>query len=405
MKKNILSFTMLLLLILPLGLIFQSCEDEDDNTTSVPEVHYVRITAPEKADSLVTHAFMGSTITLMGEGMEDVIEVWFNDQAAKLNTSFITATSIIVTIPNIIPGTVTNKITLVTKNQSVTYDFGVDVPAPFVSSLLCEYVPTGETAVIKGNYFIDDPNTPLQVFFPGNIEGEVLNVTINEVEVKVPDGVGVGPIVVKSIYGSSRSTFYFRDDRNIILNFDNLTAAGGWRAGVHGNSEPDGLSGNYVRFKGDMVGANGTTWNEDGFSFNLWSSSNGRPNVPFYEGDLSAAAIKFECYVVNPWSAGALQMIFTPYSTSGTNSYIGNSTIPRGLWLPWKESGTYKTEGWTTVTIPLSNFKYTPTGGACANALTNEMLGGLTFFIWNGGVDGTDCNIHVCIDNIRVVPL
>jgi len=32
------------------------------------------------------------------------------------------------------------------------------------------------------------------------------------------------------------------------------------------------------------------------------------------------------------------------------------------------------------------------------------MISGLTFFVWNGGVSGTDCNPVICIDNIRVVP-
>jgi hypothetical protein len=99
-----------------------------------------------------------------------------------------------------------------------------------------------------------------------------------------------------------------------------------------------------------------------------------------------------------------MQMIFTPYSVANTNSYIGDSNTPRALWSPWTDTGSYQTEGWTTVSIPLSNVKYTPDGGACPNPLTRDMLGGLTFFVWNGGIVGEDCNIHICVDNIRIVP-
>jgi hypothetical protein len=153
-----------------------------------------------------------------------------------------------------------------------------------------------------------------------------------------------------------------------------------------------------------MAAGAGATWDEDHFSFNLWPSSNGRPDAPFYTGEIADAVIKFEVYVVEPWASSALQMIFTPYSTSGTNSYIGDANVPRGLWNPWKDSGTYKTEGWTTVSFPLSSFTFTGSGGTCANPLTKEMLRGLTFYVWNGGVTGTDCTPHVCIDNIRVIP-
>jgi len=270
--------------------------------------------------------------------------------------------------------------------------------------MLCEYVNDGETAIIQGNFFINDKNVPLKVFFPGNIEGEVLNVEIDEIQVKVPAGSGVGPIQVKSIYGSTRSIFNFRDDRNFVLDFDGLTAAGGWRSGVIGNSNPAPIKGNYVRFSGAMGGGAGATWNEDAFSFNLWPSSNGRPDVPLYTGSLATAAIKFECYVVSPWQASALQMIFTPYSVANTNGYIGDANVPRGLWIPWKESGSYETEGWITVTIPLSDFKYKPEGGVSDVLLTTDMLKGLSFFVWSGGVAGVDCTPHICIDNIRIVP-
>ncbi len=388
------------------GMFFTACEEEDSGGGK-PKVLYVRITDPEKADSLVTHAYMGSTIAIVGKNLENVDEIWFNDQQAFVNFSFVTSTSIIVTVPNVIPSEVTNLMLLINsnKNDTLKYPFGVDVPPPFLSGMLCEFVADGETAVIQGNFFIDDPGSPLQVFFPGNLEGTIESVTINEIEVTVPSGAGIGPISVKSIYGTTRSVFYFRDDRNIVLDFDVLTAAGGWRSGVIGNSDPAPIKDNYVRFQGDMAGGPGASWDEDHFSFNLWPIANGRPDVPLYSDDISQAAIKFECYVVQEWQAAALQMIFTPYSVTGTNSYIADTNVPRGLWIPWQATGSYKTDGWITVSFPLSEFKYTHEGGTCGTAFTQDMLRGLTFFVWHGGVQGTDCSPHICIDNIRIVPM
>lgn len=402
--KKLASVVMLLLAALFSGTLFQACE-KSDSEGGTPVVNYIRITDPDKSDSLVISAYMGSTIAIMGENLQDVNQVWFNDQQAYVNSAFVTSTSLIITIPNNIPGVVTNTLYIITTNTQDTLKvpFSVVVPAPRVDAMVCEYVKDGGTAVIKGNFFIDDPNARLQVMFPGNIEGAVTKVSIDEIEVTVPAGAGVGPLQVKTIYGSSRSGFFFRDDRNIFLNFDDLTAAGGWRSGVIANSAPEPISGNYVRFNGAMAGAAGATWNEDAFSFNLWPIANGRPDVPLYTGDLAEAVLKFECFVVEKWQASALQMIFTPYSTTGTNSYIGDGNIPRGLWIPWKETGSYRTAGWTTVTVPLSEFKYKPDGTICGNAFTPEMLSGLTFFVWSGGVEGVDCTVHMCIDNLRIV--
>ena len=171
-----------------------------------------------------------------------------------------------------------------------------------------------------------------------------------------------------------------------------------------GSSNPEGISGNYVRFSGALAGGAGVTWNEDGFSFNLWPQANGRPDVPVYTGELKDAVIKFEINVVEPWESCALQMIFTPYSITGSNSYIADGSYPRGVWNPWKETGTFKTDGWTTVSYPMSEFNYSFDGSASTSSLTPDMVRGLTFYVWHGGVDGTDCNPHICIDNIRVVP-
>jgi len=404
-KYTRLSVSLLMLMTVVTGLFLQSCDNQDE--MMVPEISYIRKTDPAKSDSLVAHAFMGDNIAIIGKNLGNVDEVWFNDQRAALNPNLVTPTSLIIQVPVIIPTTVTNKLVLINSDKvgKLEYDFGVDVPAPLVDKLVCEYVADGETAVIKGNYFVDDPSSPLTVLFPGNIPGTIVSFTIDEIRVTVPVGVGPGQIEVKSLYGKTRSRFFFRDDRNIIVNFDNLTAAGGWRSGVIGSSNPAPVSGNYVRFSGAMAGGAGSTWNEDAFSFDMWPQANGRPDVPFYTGAIKDAVIKFEVNVVAPWESSALQMIFTPYSITGSNSYIADASHPRGLWSPWKETGTYQTDGWITVTLPLSDFNYTFDGAICSNKLTDSMLRGVTFYVWNGGVAGKDCNPHICIDNIRVVPM
>ena len=409
MKKiinNTLSALFLLLVTGVAGMVFQACEGNEEDML-MPEIFYIRKTDPAKSDSLVAHAFMGDNIAIIGKNLGNVDEVWFNDQRAALNPNLVTPASILVTVPEIIPSTVTNFLYLVNMNKKDTlkYTFGVDVPAPLVDRMVCEYVADGETAVIQGNYFVDDPASPLTVLFPGNIPGTIVNFTINEIHVTVPSGVGPGQIQVKSLYGSTRSRFFFRDDRNIILNFDNLTAAGGWRSGVIGSSNPAGISGNYVRFSGKLPAKAGGAWIEDGVSFNLWPIANGRTDVPFYTGDIKDGLIKFEVNVVAPWETAALQMIFTAYSVTGRNNYIADlPTYPRGIWNPWKETGTFMTDGWITVSIPLSEFTYTYNGALTSDKLTDDMLRGLTFIVGNGGVNGKECTPNICIDNIRVVP-
>ncbi|HEY4786358.1 MAG TPA: glycan-binding surface protein [Bacteroidales bacterium] len=403
MKRYIKFLYSLFVLIGMIGMILSSCKKE--TSAGTPAISYIRVTDPLKSDSLLNAAYLGNMIAIVGSNLGSVNQIWFNDQQATLNPVYVTDQTILVIVPDSIPKIVTNKMKLVYgSSDTISYDFKAIVPPPVVTSMVCEYVKDGDVATIQGGYFIDDPNIPLQVLFPGNIPATIQSFSKTFLKVIVPSGSTPGPITVKSLYGSTLSKFYFRDNRNIFLDFDNLTAAGGWRSGVVGNSNPDPISGNYVRFSGSMSGGAGATWNEDAFSFDLWPIANGRSQVPLYSGDLSNAAVKFECNVYNAWSASALQIIFTPYATTGTNSYIADSNVPRGLWIPWQSAGTYTTNGWITVTIPLANFIYSYDGTTCKTKLTQDMLYGCTFFIWNGGVAGKDCTPSLAIDNIRIVP-
>lgn len=410
--KNILKSTIkivTLLLAVCAIVILPGCNDNPDAykaTMGKPTVNYVRIPDVAKSDSLVTHAFMGTTIALMGKNLTSIKEVWFNDQKAVLNTSLITANALIVPVTSVIPIKVTNKMYLVsTSGDTVKVDFVVDVPAPMVNSMKCEQVVVGGTAVIRGDFFLDDPNTPLQVIFPGNILAtKIISIAKTEIQVEVPVGAIIpGQINVKSLYGNGRSGFWFLDNRGIILDFDNTNANGGWRSGKLANTNPAGISGNYVRFSGTMLGKAGASWDEDSFSFDLWGTANGRPQGDLFSITPSLASIKFEVNVDKEWSSGALQMIFTPWATSGTNGYIADGVTPRGLWIPWKDTGTYKTDGWETVTIPLTQFKYDQVGKILTMASPGK-FGGLTFFVFSGGIEGKDCTPDICIDNIRVVP-
>ncbi|MDP2335066.1 MAG: glycan-binding surface protein [Bacteroidota bacterium] len=398
----------LLLLFIVSGAIFQACTKDTVVGGGTPTVIYIRITDPLKSDSLITHAFMGKNVAIMGENLQNVTEVWFNDQSAKLNTSFITSTNIIVTIPNVIPETVTNEIKLVMRDKTeFTYPFGVDVPAPLISSMLCEYVKEGETAVLQGNFFINDPSAPLKVFFPGNIEGVVLSVSLNEVKVKVPAGVGSGPMVVKSIYGSSRSTFYFRDDRNIFLNFDELTSSGSWRSGTT-RKDASSLDRNYVMLKGELGdNAGAEDYSGGGFVCELWSDANGRPEKNFFTGSPADYLLKFEANV-KAWSGAYLNICWGPWKSSVgpyQNQLYWSDMNARGLWRPWEgtSTGSFKTDGWITVTIPMADMKYNKSFGSMT--FDASKAGSMT--LWMKGpaaTKGGTCKMEVYFDNFRIVP-
>ena len=428
-----------------MGCLMTACEDQPDKyeiADGVPTLKYVRSPLPEEADSLLVGAYLGNTVCLVGDNLRSIYELYFNDQKATLNTSYMTDHTILVDIPKNIPEEVTNKIYMVTKSGAkVDFDFSVMVPAPVVSSMSCEYAPAGSEAVLYGDYFVDDPNVPLTISMPGDItvEGEqITSITKTAVKFIVPEGAVQGNIRVKSIYGTGQSVFQYKDTRNILFDWDGnyegaLAAGNSW----NGDNEKKGqilasvppVDGKYMVMGPATL--SGGQWQTPGeYLMMYWPDPNATEGcVPLYnlpqfkkmleDYKIEELALKFEVYVPtsNPWMAEGMQIRFTSLDevsmSNQTQDYIWNDDesheegkAPRGVWVPWEETGSYDTNNqWVTVTLKMSEFNKLVSGLASDTEFTQDRFAGLSIFLRGGGVDGKECEPIICIDNIRVVPV
>ena len=428
-----------------MGCLMTACEDQPDKyeiADGVPTLKYVRSPLPEEADSLLVGAYLGNTVCLVGDNLRSIYELYFNDQKATLNTSYMTDHTILVDIPKNIPEEVTNKIYMVTKSGAkVDFDFSVMVPAPVVNSMSCEYASAGSEAVLYGDYFVDDPNVPLTISMPGDItvEGEqITSITKTAIKFIVPEGAVQGNIRVKSIYGTGQSVFQYKDTRNILFDWDGnyegaLAAGNSW----NGDNEKKGqilpsvppVDGKYMVMGPATL--SGGQWQTPGeYLMMYWPDPNAAEGcVPLYnlpqfkemleDYKIEELALKFEVYIPtsNPWMAEGMQIRFTSLDevsmSNQTQDYIWNDDesheegkAPRGVWVPWEETGSYDTNNqWVTVTLKMSEFNKLVSGLASDTEFTQDRFAGLSIFLRGGGVDGKECEPIICIDNIRVVPV
>lgn len=428
-----------------MGCFMTACEDQPDKyeiADGVPTLKYVRSPLPEEADSLLVGAYLGNTVCLVGDNLRSIYELYFNDQKATLNTSYMTDHTVLVDIPKNIPEEVTNKIYMITKSgEKVDFDFSVMVPAPVVSSMSCEYAPAGSEAVLYGDYFVDDPNVPLTISMPGDItvEGEqITSITKTAVKFIVPEGAVQGNIRVKSIYGTGQSVFQYKDTRNILFDWDGkyegaLAAGNSW----NGDNEKKGqilpsvppVDGKYMVMGPATL--SGGQWQTPGeYLMMYWPDPNATEGcVPLYnlpqfkemleDYKIEELALKFEVYIPtsNPWMAEGMQIRFTSLDevsmSNQTQDYIWNDDesheegkAPRGVWVPWEETGSYDTNNqWVTVTLKMSEFNKLVSGLASDTEFTQDRFAGLSIFLRGGGVDGKECEPIICMDNIRVVPV
>ncbi|AKD03286.1 hypothetical protein PKOR_09305 [Pontibacter korlensis] len=362
--------------------MFTGCSDDDENGPNggKPMVSYVRVTRPESSDSLLTKAGQGSMVAIIGQNLQGARQLWFNDQQAALNPTYITNTSIITRVPANIPGNITNKMKIIFSNgDSLIHDFVVDISEPLVSGMMSEYVNTGEVTTIVGDYFYE----PLTVTFTGGVEGEIVSVEDDVIEVRVPEGAEPGPITVATNFGVTESDFWFRDNRNIIASFDGTTN-GLW----HGpdyikSSDPaiPNINGKFIRVNRDL-GA--WAW------FEMYVGP-ANSDVALETRNIPAAAlanpgdyeIKFEILTLDPLTGAEVKMYMGP-----------NMADERGTNYTWKPNVDTKGQ-WETVSIPFDDF-YT----ANQKFAYNPEGYGVSFHF--SGPLAVKANF--AIDNMRVVP-
>lgn len=381
MKLRYQQFLFLLITIAMAGM-FSACQDEDLPNNGAPVVHYIRVTRPAAADSLITKAGQGSVIAIIGQNLQNARQVWFNDRAAQLIPTFITNTSIITGVPSEIPVNITNKMKIIFANgDSLLHDFEVDISKPVISYMMSEYVNEGNVATIVGNYFYE----PLTVTFTGGVTGDIVSIKDNRIEVTVPAGAQPGPITVATNFGEKVSDFMFRDNRNIIASFDAGTS-GLW----HGPdwikaSDPviPAINGKFIRFNRTL---------------------SAYPWAEFYVGPNNSVAAEESKKIpaaafVNPTAYVLKMEVNTLASITGAEirMYMGAGDMGaerNNNFYNWKPN--FNTAGqWQTVSIPFEDF-------LSANKTLTPRADGYGVSFWFHGALPVVANM--ALDNVRVVP-
>ena len=456
MKTNNIFKGLCLALAACASLAVTSCKDEPDAyeiQSGKPTINFIRPVSVDAKDSIITAASMRSTVCIVGENLRSVTELFFNDQPAVLNTSYMTDHTLIVTVPNEIPELVTDKIYFVTQSKdTVTYDFHVTIPAPTVASMSNEWAAPGEEVTIVGDYFLDYENYPLTVHFGDYTlpRSAITSITKNRITFVMPDGVPHEKVSVESIYGKTEGAFQYMDNRGMLFDFDTPWKDGAPVLGNHGwhnrtiTSDGTSLSGNYLILGEATMGVDGG-WNDGNFSFEYWAGNWGDPeNYAEYPRisdladftDFANLNLKFEMCIPeeNPWSAAPMQIYFggvteISNTAAGVKDIYGNTLaganntffheqgkLNRALYMPWKDEDDklYDTAGkWVTVTIPFADFVMDYDGNKLDGKFFSSTadFGSFNIFIIRGGYndksalpEGVECNPIIKIDNIRVVP-
>jgi len=368
------------LLVVAAGL-FSSCKKDSSLDGAMPVINYVRITSPESSDSLLVGAGQGQLIAIVGDNLQNAEQVWFNDQQSRLTPTYVSKTSILVSIPSQIPDSVSNTLIIIFKNgYKLEYPFEVQISKPLISSMDCEYVPQGGIATIHGNYFY----APVQVIFAGGAIGEITSISTDNqlLQVKVPANAQPGQVSIKTNFGETKSDFMFRDDRNMLITNDPWS---GWwgQTNVVDASDPLAINGNFTRMTANIGAWAWTEWiggKEDALatSHNLPDDAVLHPEKYY---------MKFEINTLKPYNNNMIKFM------------IGQVNGPDPDWNaePYYFRPPFDTKGqWQTVSVSFDE--------VVANYKTNWGIRpqGYGVKVWFHGDGALDADI--AFDNLRVVP-
>jgi hypothetical protein len=328
-------------------------------------------------------AGQGATIAIIGENLQNARELWINDQQAALSPTFITSTSIITRVPTMIPQEITNKMRIVFANGSeIVHDFQVDISEPQIDRMLSEYVNTGEVATIVGNFFYD----PIKVTFTGGVEGEIVSIKdFNTIEVRVPQGAQPGPITISSNFGESESNFWFRDNRNIIADYEDTDFGGWWHGKDFVKSSDDKvqpLNGKFLRTDKESTGGWFEYWVGEG---TVKQKTKNIPQDAF--ANPSKYSLKFEMNTVAPLVSNDARIFF------GT----GGPGDRDKAFYTWKPNIDTKNK-WETISIPFEDIYVANNKGG--NVFTYNANGYAVSF----HIAGPSVKAQFGLDNVRVVP-
>lgn len=357
-------------------------------------IDYIRVTDPAVSDSLLDGAFLGALIAIIGDNLGDTRELWFNDQKALLNPSYVTDKSIIVNVPTTVPTEVTDELRMVFSDGSeLKYPFKINVPAPIITEIKSEFVPDGGIAVIHGDFFFE----PMKVIFPGGGEGTIVNLEKTRVEVQVPEGSSPGNIEIVTNFGKQKSSFLFRDNRNVLLDFDTRIHET-WTARIGHSDVPEipPVDGNFAYFRSGDHGA--WQWVNE-MTMQYWAPR-GRGNVPIASGLVSELVFKFEVNVPLEWRDVRMEIFFGPFKeTHGRDE----SNVAIARWSPFQD-GPYKTNGWVTMEIPLTEFVHNTANDDESRSIDDlSKLTNITMMVF--GPSDASYPVLIGFDNIRIVPI
>jgi len=388
--------------------LFSACKK---TASSGPVLTGVRYYAASPSDtSLTSLTPTGQWVVLEGNNLKNAVQILLDGVEVPFNAALFSDTSAVVQIPTVIPfnsvaASDLNTIRYSTTGGSTTFKFSIVVPPPSITTISDEMANPGDSVWIHGTNFFLITDISFAGAAVSSYNASSDGTTLAFI---VPPFTAGAPASITTKSGTTATPYNVEDNTNgVLCNFDNVFTYQWWSAGLDNSSATyPGNTGQYaiLNTNGPLSSKDGSWWN-GGRSINC----NGAQWVPAANLNDPVAdwALKFEINVPSAWSGVTIYLAKDGNSSPWT--YIGR-------YEPWKSATgavtPFRTSGWQTVTMPLTQFLTQPVNGLPGTGNPAPDLTTLLGSSGNGSINVYVMNdspapaqIVAGIDNFRVVKI
>jgi hypothetical protein len=368
--------------------------------SNAPVITDVRNYAPTPGDSLLQKMIPGQWVAISGHNLKDAVQISFDGIPASFNSALFSDSYAVVQLPAVIPfpsvsADKFNTIEYVTSGGKTTFTFNIVAPAPAITGVSNENAVEGDYVYIYGTnlFFINKitfAGTPITTYTLSN-DGTAVGFVL-------PALTKSGKVVIDAQAGSDSTVYNVNDvTTGVLCNFDDISTLD-WGCGTDNSSTTfPGNRGYYAVLNPGVITSGDGSWWNGGRGINLKAGQ--WVPVDSLGVSIDKYAFKFEINVPDAWKDISI-FVLKDYSWNYLARYE-----------PWKDANgntfKYKTNGWTTVTIPFSNFRKDDGKGAAITSLTDFLgnTGNGSVHIHTMNKSASDASFYGAIDNIRVVKI
>jgi hypothetical protein len=404
MKKilfNRIHFLVLSCLVL-VALQLSSCKDEG---LDGPVITAVRNYAPAPDDTLVNVMVPGQFVVIEGSNLQEASLITFDGVPATFNKALFADNYAVVRVPDVISFPLVaeedmNKIRYVTPAGETTFNFTIVPGPPSIAGISNENPTPGTPVFILGTNLFEIQS----LTFSGTLITDYqLTSTGTMISFMAPEFSESAPLIIKTISGADSTAYNVNDiTTGALSNFDNVFNWVWWAADLKSGNpnsswpsySPD-FHGNQSNF---LVINSGVMNSGDG---SQWGNAIRIDNIRWLpEESLSTPvnnwALKFEMNVPSLWNGGSMCIL------------RANEADLMARFEPWT-SGAFSTNGWQTITIPLSMFADGDGKGTPISSLS-QLLGDtgvrdFRLYFHNYASSPTATGFYGAFDNFRVVKI